>query len=459
MCNLPRVIISAPNSGCGKTIVVCAILQALINRKVKVCAYKCGPDYIDTMFHSKIIGTKGRNLDLFFSTENEARSIFCTNSQDGEISIIEGAMGYYDGVGGTTTQASAYHVSQALDAPTILVVKPSGASVSIAAVVCGMKQFRKDSNIKAVILNECSEHLYKMLAPIIENETGVSVIGYLPKMSGAHLESRHLGLVTADEISELKEKINAVATQAERTVGIEKLMNIANCAEDIFAQDMHIEKAVQNEPTIAVARDEAFCFYYEDNLEILRKMGAKIVEFSPLRDKKLPSATDAIYLGGGYPELFAAKLSENNEMLCAINDASKAKMPIFAECGGFMYLHEKLQDISGDEYSMCRVCKGISYYTGKLARFGYITLKAKKNSIISSENDEIKAHEFHYFDSDNCGDAFSATKPISARTWDCVNADENVFAGFPHLYFRSNLDFPRNFINAASRYKGDKYDT
>lgn len=458
MNNFPRILITAPNSGAGKTTVTCAILKALTLRKLQVASYKCGPDYIDPMFHSKITSRPSYNLDLFFSDEKLVRGLLAKHSEGADISVIEGAMGFYDGVGGVTEQASAYHVALATKTPVIMVINPRGASLSIAATLKGMADFRQENYICGVVFNNCSEKLYKMLAPMIESETGIMVLGYLPNMPKCAMESRHLGLVMANEIVEFEQKMQELARQAENTIDIDKIIDLANAAPEISGKLPIVDKIARDNPRIALARDEAFCFYYEDNLELMRELGAEIVEFSPIHDDKLPPNISALYLGGGYPELYLRQLSENKSMICDIKHAIKQGMPSLAECGGFMYLHETITDKDGQTFTMAGAHKGNCSYLGKLTRFGYITLSAKGKTAFCEENDKIMAHEFHYFDSNNCGNSLCAQKPKNNKKWDCVNCDGNLFAGFPHLYFYSNIEFVQKFVLNADTYGSDKND-
>lgn len=448
--SVPRILIAGTNSGCGKTTVCCALLQALVNRRLKVGAFKCGPDYIDPMFHSKVIGAKSRNLDLFFFSNNTLRYLLSKNSIDCDLSILEGVMGYYDGMGVSSTKASTYEVARTSDTPTVLVVNAKGASLSVIAVIEGFLNFRSDSNICGVILNQCSEMTYQTLKKAIEGRFNGKVIplGFMPKMSEAELESRHLGLITADEVKNLKYKLNLLAEQAEKTIDIDGLLNIASQASDLDYEEILLPRF--EEPVrIAVARDEAFCFYYEDSLQALREMGADIVEFSPVRDASLPKGVHGLYLGGGYPELYAEKLSVNKSMLASIKEAIKNKLPCIAECGGFMYLTERI-----DEKTMVGAIMGDCRNTGKLTRFGYVTLSAKYDNMLCKKDEEIRAHEFHYYDADVTGNNFEAKKS-TGRRWDAVIANDHLYAGYPHFHFYANPIFAENFYKACLEVKNN----
>lgn len=506
MMKIPRIMLAAGASGSGKTLITCAILQTLINKGVKPCSFKCGPDYIDPMFHSKVIGAKSRNLDTFFASEEIVRYILAENSKDCDIAVIEGVMGYYDGLGGVSTRSSAYDVARVTDTPVVLIVNAKGMSASAAAFIKGFADFRDDSNIKGVILNQVSPMLYNTLKTYIEEECGIKVLGYLPKVTDCLLESRHLGLVMPDEIEDIKDKLAKLAEIATESIDIEGLIELAESASDIDAakpaggafgysaretvetdgettdgrvgdgaSDSNAPELVEadNEvsnckaacglaPRIALARDEAFCFMYEDNLKLLRDMGAEIVEFSPISDPKLPEDVSGIILYGGYPELYADRLTANESMRHSIKAAIDGGMPILAECGGFMYLHETMEDNNGVAHEGVGVIKGQAFKTSKLGRFGYITLTENEKTFSDDnqnrffggvELEPIPAHEFHYFDSTNNGDAFSAAKPVGKRKWDCIHQSETMLAGFPHLYYYGNPQVPAAFISKCSKFQ------
>ena len=453
---IPRILIAAGASGSGKTLITCGILQALCSIGKRVSSFKCGPDYIDPMFHAKVIGTKARNLDTFFTDEKTTQYLLQQNAKDTDISVIEGVMGYYDGLGGIDTKASAYDVARVTKTPVIFIINGKGMSLSAAAYLKGFMEYRKDSRICGVILNQISPMMYPQLKKRIEEELCISVLGYVPKVDNLFLESRHLGLVMPQEIKSLNEKIKEFARQLENTLDLDRLIEMAENAEDLEEVEIEIHR-MKEKPVIAVARDEAFCFFYEDNLELLKKMGAELIEFSPIHDKKLPSGADGLLLYGGYPELTARQLSQNVQMRKSIKEAIVSGMPCMAECGGFMYLHETMEDMDGQEWPMTGVIKGRAYRTEKLGRFGYIEVEAKKEQMLGMEAGKICAHEFHYFDSTSCGDYFYAEKPLRKRGWDCIHGEYRMIAGFPHLYYYSNRKIPEQFLRACVGFgKGNR---
>lgn len=450
MPNSPRFMLAAPASGTGKTTVTLALLAALKARGKSPVSFKCGPDYIDPMFHRAVLGIPCCNLDLFFTPEETVRGLMCEHAADKGIAVIEGVMGYYDG-SGTGTKDSSYEIARATDTPVILVVSAHGAFLSVAATVNGFKSFRKDSRIAGVILNDCSEPLFDMMKDMLENETGLPVLGCLPRLKECAIESRHLGLVTAAEIRDLQDKIKRLGEAAESSVDLDALLKLAATAPPFSGSLPNVEPRFKISPRIAVARDEAFCFYYEDNLNLLERYGAALVPFSPLHDKALPEGIRALYLGGGYPELYAKALSENTSMVESIQGAVAGGMPTLAECGGYLYLHEELEDNNGISYPMAGVIKARGYKTSALQRFGYVTLTAREDNLLCAAGESIPAHEFHYWDSTNAGSSFKAKRP-GGREWPCILTHGALLAGFPHLYFYGNPKFAENFVKAAAGY-------
>ncbi len=478
---IPRILLAAGASGSGKTMITCGILQALCDRGMKVASFKCGPDYIDPMFHSRVIGTKSRNLDTFFSDENTARYLFLKEARKADISVIEGVMGYYDGLGGISVKASAYDAARVTDTPVILIVNVRGMSVSALAQIKGFLEFRQDSRIKGVIFNQISSMLYPRMKNMVEEQLGIAVYGYVPVVKELNLESRHLGLILPHEISDLRKKLKKLAGILEETLDLEALIRLAEEAGPLYAEDpvpreylagenetlcqefseSQGQKEVLSEtllmPTIAVAKDEVFCFLYEDNLELLQRMGAKLCFFSPLKDQTLPEC-QGLLLCGGYPELYGKALSENQSMRESIRTALQQGLPCMAECGGFLYLQESLEDLEGRSYPMVGAIQGHGYSTKKLGRFGYITLEPLKNQMLGQDVGPIRGHEFHYYESTCCGSSFYAAKPESSRGWDCIQGKETLVAGFPHLYYYSNPKAAWRFVEKCREYMRKKAD-
>ena len=445
--SLPRFMIAAPSSGSGKTLVTCGILQALVNRGLKVASFKCGPDYIDPMFHSRVIGARSKNLDAFFVGDETLRYLFSRTAETCDISVVEGVMGFYDGMGILSSEASSYDVSQKLDIPVVLLLNCRGASLSVLPMLKGFLEFRPN-NIRGVIFNNMSQRVYETIAPAAR-EMGVEPIGYVPKVSDLVLESRHLGLVLPSEIDELKSKLNRLAEVLEGTLDLDALIALAGSAPDIDYTAPEVGR-IEGTVRIGLATDETFCFTYEDNVELLERCGAEIVRFSPMSDASLPDV-DGIVLSGGYPELHSAELESNASMLRDIREKVSAGMPCIAECGGFMYLHDRMEDQNGEMHSMCGVIPGEVRNTGKLTRFGYATFTPLVPDGVTRGGLSVKGHEFHYWDSDNCGSDWKAVK-ANGREYTCIHDTGSMVAGYPHLYYYSNPEFALRFLERCREY-------
>lgn len=454
---LKRIMIAASGSGSGKTTITCALLKALKNRGEQIVSYKCGPDYIDPMFHEKVIGIPSKNLDTFFTGEDATRELFLQNRTEKDFVVMEGVMGLFDGLGGISEEGSSYHLAKVTETPIALVIDAKGMGRSVIPMIAGFLAYDKEHLIQGVILNKMSTSYYEIIKPLIEAELSIRVLGYFPEQKNIHIESRHLGLVMPNELEDIHKQLQVVSEKLEKTVDVEAIEHIAEQAKEFLTtqKQMNVnscDNKGSSRPVIAVAKDEAFCFYYEDNLFMLQENGAKIAYFSPLHDTKLPDGCDALLIGGGYPELYADKLSRNVSMRNAINQAFENGMPIVAECGGFMYLHDTMTDKNGVSHTMVGVIPAACSYKGKLVRFGYVEIREKK-SFFLQEGQLIKGHEFHYFDSTDNGDCCIVTKPITGREYSCVIEGENYWMGFPHLYYPSNPFFAESFVKKAEKYK------
>lgn len=470
-------------------MITCALLQLLKDSGKNILSYKCGPDYIDPMFHKKVLGVPSKNLDTFFTDEKTTVQLFLDERADGDFAVLEGVMGLYDGLGGIYELGSSYHLAKVTQTPIILVVDAKGMGKSVIALISGFLQYDTQHLIKGVLLNRMSKGYYDIIKPLIEKELSVKVVGYFPEQKDIGLSSRHLGLVMPDELSDIKKQLNETADRLKKTIDMDLFIDIAEAADEIGDSENADEDKRQtlknaelmrlqdqnNTVNIAVAMDEAFCFYYEDNLRMLEKCGAQLLYFSPLHDTSFPEDCDAMLLGGGYPELYAKELSKNVSMLNAIKKAFRAGMPTVAECGGFMYIHTYIRNICDDteeqnkadvqnkadiqndmnKSQLVGALDGGCHFKGKLVRFGYIEL-AEKHSNFLPPNEKIKAHEFHYYDSTDNGADCIATKPATGRSYDCVISHDNYWLGFPHLYYPSNPHFAESFVRKAYEYRRNK---
>lgn len=468
-------MLAAPKSGSGKTTITCALLKALKNRGEQVISYKCGPDYIDPMFHEQVIGIPSKNLDTFFTGADVTRELFLKNRTEKDFAVMEGVMGLFDGLGGVREEGSSYHLAKVTETPIVLVIDAKGMGRSVIPMIAGFLVYDKAQLIQGVILNKVSKAYFEIIKPLIEDELGIKVLGCFPEQKELYIESRHLGLVMPNELADIQNRLQVVSEELEKTVDVDAIKHMAEQANSLIVrnkkadmqigrlpsvsiktgQEVYFMSNKSGRPVIAVAKDEAFCFYYEDNLLMLQEKGAEIVYFSPLHDTKLPDYCDALLIGGGYPELYANELSRNVSMRKAMKQAFEKAMPIVAECGGFMYLHDAITDKEGVSHTMVGVIPAICEYKGKLVRFGYIEIKEKQRQYLP-EGEMIKGHEFHYFDSTNNGNNCIATKPTTGRTYSCVMEGENYWMGFPHLYYPSNPLFAENFVKKAMKYRKRK---
>ena len=463
-----ELLVAAASSGSGKTMVTCGLLALMQREGLLPCAFKCGPDYIDPMFHRSVLDIESHNLDLFLSDEDYVRESYRAHGQGHQAIVVEGVMGYYDGVGGKTTQASAWHLADTLDLPVLLVVRPKGMGLTAAAQVKGMTAFRTPHHIRGVLLNECSPMLLATMREVIEKETGIPVVGCLPPLKDAAVESRHLGLYTAGEVEDLRARIDRIADALAENVDMDLFRSlftretpegcaVANQAagSDSVSGDAPVCRTAEpaaDKPKIAVADDEAFCFMYRESLEAFEKAGAELVHFSPVADAALPEGVSGLYLPGGYPELHGKALAANETMKASILAAAKNGMPIVAECGGFMYLQESLRDMDGADCAMTGLLRGNSEKKDRLVRFGYAQMTAEKDSLLLRKGETFPIHEFHYWDTTNNGTDCSAVKPVSGRSWQCAITGPALFAGFPHLYFAAHPVLAERFVAAAAAF-------
>ena len=446
-----QFLLAAPRSGSGKTTMTCALLMALKRRGCAPCAFKSGPDYIDPMFHRAVLGVESRNLDLFFSAPETVRTLYARGAAGHGAAVCEGAMGFYDGLGGVSDRASAWHLADTLGLPVLLVVEPKGQSLTLAAELNGLKNFRTPSHIAGILLNNCTARMHALLAPMLEEETGLPVLGFLPKLPEAVIGSRHLGLYTAAEVENLQQKLALLADAAEEH--IDWLRLLALCEKEPPALPVQPETPPAR-VRIAVAQDEAFCFTYAETLEAFRDAGAEVVFFSPLRDTALPENIGGLYLPGGYPELHARELSGNTSLLREIKRKIESGLPTAAECGGFLYLGQSLTDAEGQSWPMAGVLPGEAKDAGRLVRFGYAALSADSDSLLFRAGESFPIHEFHHWDSTANGTALAAKKPVGGAEWRCGFVNEHFYAGFPHLYW-AGTPLPQRFAAAAENYRRD----
>ncbi len=476
-----QILLAAPGSGSGKTVVTCALLRTLQKKGYSPCAFKCGPDYIDPAFHRSILGVDGCNLDLFLAKEEQVRELYDFYREGHDACVIEGVMGYYDGLGGSSLTASTCHVADTLHLPVILVVTPKGQSLTLAAAVEGILRFHQPNHIVGILLNQCGDSLARQLSPLLEQVIGVPVLGALPKMPEAQISSRHLGLFQAEEIRDLSDRIECLAERFERSVDVDRLLQLCDLCDTPFPstfkenapeigmipRSTFSAKIPPPKTVIAVARDAAFTFSYRENLDVLRQEGAELRFFSPLRDEELPPSVGGLYLPGGYPERYARELSQNKRLLSQIKAAIASGLPVVAECGGYLYLQQSLEGMDGVSYPMVGFFSGHGKREPHLVRFGYWNMKAKEDSMLFSAGEQVPVHSFHYWDVTDSGEAFSLSKPDLGQKQDQVKKDasegvkrtvqegeagEAIYASFLHLYFPGKRELARRFVEKAEEF-------
>lgn len=501
---ISRIMIAAPSSGSGKTLITCGLLNLLKKKGLKPASFKCGPDFIDPMFHTKVLGTRSRNLDTFFTDPDTTRGLLARNAKDADLAVLEGVMGYFDGMGIDSSRAGASDLASVTDTPVLLLVPAKGVSRSVLPLIRGFLDFQEKPCIRGLILNRVSAGLYPRMKEMIEREVGIPVVGYVPVVKDCALESRHLGLLMPDEIASFQDRLDRLADVLDETLDLGQILEIAGSAPALTVRRGNLEKYsapdcgaaiysgancdvakfstadgnIANCSTvncstvesgaaessgkecgsgkvrIGLAKDEAFCFFYADNLDLLREMGAELVPFSPIHDSCLPDNLDGLMLHGGYPELYGKELGENASMRDSVRRAVTGGLPTLAECGGFLYLHRQLTDLEGNVWPMAGVFPESAYYTGRLTRFGYLTLTG--GTMFGRDVGEIRSHEFHYYESEDPGSTFLARKPVGNRSWRCVRSTDTLYAGFPHLYFYANPGTAEAFIERCAEYHANR---
>lgn len=430
---MKSIIISSNCSGGGKTTFTLGLMKLLKNKGYDVQGYKVGPDYIDSGFHSEITGKQSRNLDLHLMGEEGVKASFLRGS--GDFGVIEGVMGLYDGVS-ITEKGSTYSISKLLsDTPIVLVLTPKAQCTTLAAEINGIKNF-KNANIIGVVFNAVNQKYYELLKAVVEENCDVKVLGYIPKDDSIKLESRHLGLVQSVEVNNMVDKIERCAKLIEKNIDITYLLQNSKEVKLEVKDRFHLDDRKIN---IAIAYDEAFRFYYKENLELLEEIG-NVSYFSPIKDEKLPENIDFLYLGGGYPEVFKEKLAQNRSMRNSIKEALEKGLKCYAECGGLMYLTERIEDCE-----MVGFFRGYTYMTKSLQRFGYSNVEIQGEKINININININCHEFHKSDVDIKEERiYNVTKESwngNTLKWNCGYKKENTIAGYPHIHFFGNMEF------------------
>lgn len=454
---MSRIMISGTGSNCGKTTVTCGLLLALKRKGIPLKAFKAGPDYIDPMFHEKALGVSSGNLDLFLMGLGSVQNSLKKAEEAGRVAVIEGAMGYYDGLG-DTAELSANECALLTKTPTILVVSCEGQALSLAAQIKGFLTLNEHT-IAGIFLIHCKAPMFDFYKKIVAKVTNLPVVGFLPKLNEVELPSRHLGLVTAPEIKDLQNKLDTLADTIGQTVDLDLILGIASKAEinpgsatglNLTEPKEGVGKNRGKSPLILVSRDEAFCFEYEENLMILENLGAKIQFFSPLHDTSLPKAQGMI-LWGGYPELYANALSQNETMRQAVLEFAQSGKPIYAECGGYMYLCQTMQVLDQD-YPMVGFLPGQVRMTTSLQNFGYATITGRRASNYLKEGEVLHCHNFHHsICSKEAQSDFVCRKKSTGKSYPALCEKNHVLAGYPHLHFAGAPQLIQRFYDLCQK--------
>ncbi|MFC2662107.1 MAG: cobyrinate a,c-diamide synthase [Eubacterium sp.] len=475
MENKIQAAVAASSSNAGKTLISCGLLEILKRKGLNPCAFKTGPDYIDPMFHRSILNVNSHNLDLVMSDSDYVKMAYRRELALHGSAVIEGVMGMYDGLSGKTDTGSCWHLADTVNVPVLLVLSPHGSSLTLAAEVKGLQNFRPDSHIAGIFLNRCRPSYAALMKSILEEETGLPVIGFLPEIPDLRVKSRHLGLYQADEIEDLQKNIGIAADEMEKHLDWDAFQNAfsvpapqdKNCPARGNTEALETaggrssfpafpESQAPRRAVIAIARDEAFSFCYRETEEEMDRQGGYIVYFSPIHEPEIPEEADALYLPGGYPELYAEELSENESMRDSIRQAIESGMPVIAECGGFLYLLDSICDEEGRAYPMAGLFPGGSRNAEKLVRFGYAEMTAEEDSLLLKKGESMYVHEFHYWSAEEDGKDFLLKKPMSSRQWKEGYAGPELYAAFPHLYLAAYPKAVSRYISAAEKYHQQK---
>lgn len=456
---LKKLLIAGTGSGVGKTTITMGLIAALRRRGLKIQPFKAGPDYIDPTYHTLAAGRPCRNIDTWMVPPDRAITLFHQAAQNAELALIEGVMGLFDGFSYESEEGSSAQIAKLVDAPVLLVLDVGKMARSVGALVQGYTRFDPELTVAGFILNRCgSENHYRGLKQAIAQVTATPVLGWLPKAADLHIPERHLGLVPTDERGELTAFIEESADLIERSFDLDGI--IAACTSEAKrAAVPPVRQAAQpaqgdDSPIIAVARDAAFSFYYEDNLDLLRAAGAEICFFSPLHDAALPPGSNGLYLGGGFPEMHAARLAANGSLLESIRQMHAAGRPIYAECGGFMVLTQAITDLDGQQHRMAGLVPGHCRMEPRLRSLGYREVESPTGNFLLPAGQTTRGHEFHWssWQSDATYPAWHIRpRHATGASRPDGYADANLLASYVHLHFAHKPELAQNFVNACRK--------
>jgi cobyrinic acid a,c-diamide synthase len=454
---IPRLVIGGVSSGVGKTTVTTGIITALRGRHLTVQPFKCGPDYIDPGFLTLAAGLPCHNLDSWMLTPEAMVELFLHSNRQRDIAIVEGVMGLYDGRNGPQGMGSTAEIAKWLKAPVILLIDAGKLSQSAAALVLGYRQLDPAVNIVGVIANKVgSPNHLRLITEAVEKKAGLPLLGYLPQKAALNLPERHLGLVPSVEKPELDDFLTRLVQQIEETIDVSRLLELARAAEPLKltgGERLFPQEKPTRRTSIAIARDEAFNFYYQHNLDLLAAWGAELKFFSPLRDSSLPSGVQGAYIGGGFPEVFAAELSANTSLKADLARLANDGRPIYAECGGLMYLSQGIIDFDEHRFPMVGLVPGWSKMQKKRQRLGYTTADAVQDSVIAARGQKLRGHAFHW---SNLPEptaeqaAYSILEPAGQLEGFITGPKANILASYLHLHFGSEPALAQRFIESCN---------
>jgi cobyrinic acid a,c-diamide synthase len=451
------VVIAGVASGVGKTTVAMAIMAALTRRGEKVQPFKIGPDYIDPSYHSGACDRPCRNLDSWLLEPDTIRELFHRAMAGVDMAVVEGVMGLYDGAGGETEEGSTAEIAKLLGLPVILVIDASKASRSVGAIGLGFRDFDQTLDFAGVILNGIASEFHLELAKPALADAGLRFLGYLPSKDPFRLPERHLGLVPTAEGRLPSGYYGKLAAQADATIDIDAITALAGSVHvpSPARQVLFPEQPVNHRASIAIASDEAFNFYYPDSLDLLRAWGAELVPFSPLKDDAVPAQACGVYIGGGFPERYAAELSRNRSMLASLRGAANTGLPIYAECGGLMYLASELEDSDGSRWQMAGILPIRSVMTERRLKLGYWTLRARVSNPLLAVGERVRGHEFHFSSCEATGHDLTTAYDILERPGRTEGfVSRGILASYIHLHFGTKPSLAPNFVQACSIVRG-----
>lgn len=454
---IPRVVIAATQSDSGKTTIVTGLLVALRAKGLKVQSYKIGPDYIDPGYHKLASGRPAHNLDTWLVSKEKLNEIFQKTAQDADITIIEGVMGLYDG--GKNGISSTAEIAKLLDAPVLLVINAKSMGESAAAIALGFKKYDPEVKIEGVIINRLGSPTHRSMIEEALERLEIPTYGAVMRNDGMTLPERHLGLVPVEENNKEKETVEEIGKTIAREVNVDKVIELAKSASELPKVEDRAQ-GVEKNVRIAVARDDAFSFYYPESLAVLKEYGAEIIPFSPLKDEKLPEC-DGLILGGGFPEMFAKELYDNEGMRESIRTAAKDGLPIYAECGGFMYLMKRMIDFEKNAYPMLGIVPGEVEMNRKLQTVGYVSATMQRDTVLGPKGTVLHGHEFHF--SSECAPAegteypraFTFVRTRKKEPYDAGYASGNILGSYLHLHFAGCPQAAEHFVNACRAYRGE----